>query len=102
MCRWLRNTHSRGSWSVPRTRRRTRAWRRPRAIRFSDVAIALSPGGAGRLARLAADVLVRVLDPFALVRLRRTQRADLRAYLAEQLLVVAFDGHQHLALDLGV
>src|SRR4029453_4810854 len=62
----------------------------------------LSPGGAGSLARLAADPFAGVLDALALVRLGRAQRADLRAHLAEQLLVVALDGENDLPFDLGV
>src|SRR5438552_11564752 len=41
-----------------------------------------------RLASLAANLLIRITDAFALVGFRRAQLADVRSDLAEQLLVI--------------
>src|ERR671930_367129 len=103
MCLSLRNTARRGRSSVPRTRDRTRARRRPRATTFWFVCITVprSPRHSrSRLPGLAPDALLRVLDALRLVRLRRPQAANGGRDLSEQLAVRAFEGDNHLPVDL--
>ena len=87
MCRDERNTDSRArpfaAWrSLKRTRWRRR-WNSASGL-FDMVALLL-------LAFLAADRLVAVLDPLALVGLGRAERADLGGDLADPLAVGAGD-----------
>src|SRR5260370_32409986 len=63
--------------------RRTRASRRPTALR----SCAISGSRSFLLAFLAEDVLPRVLDALALVRLGRPERADLGGDLSDFLAV---------------
>src|SRR5207244_5677634 len=63
--------------------RRTRASRRPTALR----SCAISGSRSFLLAFLAEDVLARVLDALALVRLGRPERADLGGDLSDFLAV---------------
>src|SRR5438309_3571263 len=52
----------------------------------------------GGLAGLAPDLLARVSDPLAFVGLGRPDRADLRRYLAHELLVHALDLHDDVVV----
>src|SRR5215471_9462170 len=72
------------------TARRTRASRRPTALR----SCAIGSSRSFLLAFLAEDVLARVFDALALVRLRRSERADLGRDLPDLLLVDS--GHHDL------
>src|SRR5260370_27646277 len=63
--------------------RRTRASRRPTALR----SCAISGSRSFLLAFLAEDVLARVLDALALVRLGRPERADLGGDLSDFLAI---------------
>src|SRR6185503_15296244 len=104
----LRNTARRGRASVPARWRRIRAWRLVRAApRLATCVMTLFPASllllaadlAG-LAGLAADVLARVADALALVRLGLARGADLGGDLADELLVDADDGEPRRVLDL--
>src|SRR5947209_19125347 len=69
------------------TARRTLAWRRATALR----SCAINSSRSFLLAFLAEDVLARVLDSLALVRLGRPERADLGRDLPDLLPVDAAD-----------
>src|SRR6266852_2643152 len=93
-CR-LRKTLSRGRLPVPLSVTRIRRWRRALAARVSSglniVLSRLLLLRAG-LAGLATNDFFGVLDPFALVRLGRTDAADLRRRFTDQLFVSPADG----------
>src|SRR3954462_13321151 len=76
--RFERKTTRRGRSAVPRTRPRTRRWRRRRA----SLTVRL-----GTLADLSAHELALVADALALVRLGRANLANLGSGLADLLLV---------------
>src|ERR671922_1488646 len=106
MWRLERKTASLGRSAVPDTRLRTRACRRMRPDRLalawsmSKRVLSLLLGG---LAGLAADLLARVADALALVRVGPAQAADLGGDLADLLLFDPLDGQPgrraHLELD---
>src|SRR5712691_9245322 len=88
MCRDERNTESRARpFAAWRSLKRTR-WRRRRnsSSGLFDMAALLL------LAFLAANRLVAVLDPLALVGLGRAERPDLGGDLADALAIGAADG----------
>src|SRR5690606_34534712 len=101
MCALERNTDRRGRWAVPLTR--LRMWRLRRQ-RFRSVGFSIltypamvyprctAAELAGRLANLAEDGLLGVLDALALVGLRRPEAAHLGGGGAQELLV---DAAQH-------
>src|SRR5688572_30231972 len=91
MCRFDRNTASRGICPDPATPLRTRRCRRIRASRLTFASMFL-PGSLGGLASLAADVLALVPDSLPLVRLGLADLPDVRGDLAHLLLVVAPHG----------
>src|SRR5262245_10473417 len=110
MLRSERVTTSRGRSDVPVRRLRTRKWRRALPIRRApalppwwwrliSVALMLKPSLLAGLSSLAADDLALVLHALALVRLRRTDLADVRGDLAHLLLVDARHVEQRGALD---
>src|SRR4051812_17601829 len=82
MPRFERETTRRGRSAVPRTRPRTRRWRRSRASRTVKL---------GTLTNLSAHELALVADALALVGLRRADLANLCGRLADHLLVGALD-----------
>src|SRR4051812_15545113 len=88
MCLSERNTTRRGRAWVPDRVLRTRTWRRSR---FADAVVAFAILLASRLAGLPANDFARVLDALALVRLGRTQVAQLGRDLPHFLLVGAVD-----------
>src|SRR5689334_9762244 len=106
----LRKTASRGRAVSPLTRSRRRAWRLSRAAERLAVVVmrwvlGLLGGGlllaadlAG-LAGLAADLLARVANALALVRLGLARRADARGDLSDELLVDAEHGEPGGVLD---
>src|SRR6188768_2105494 len=106
----LRNTARRGRSCVPARWRRIRSWRLRRAApRLATCVIVLVPrrsqslllaADLAGLAGLAADVLARVFDALALVRLGLARRADLRGNLPDQLLVDPEDREVGRVLDL--
>ena len=55
-------------------------------------------GRLGRLAGLAPDLLAHVADPLPLVRLGRSDGAQLRGHLSHELLIDAFDLHEHVVV----
>src|SRR6266508_2124198 len=95
----LRNTARRGRDRVPSRRRRIRSWRLRRAaprlatcvMTLESLWLLLGADLAG-LAGLAADLLARVPDALALVRLRLPGGSDAGRDLADELLVSAEDG----------
>src|SRR5262245_48640562 len=96
MPRLERKTARRGRSAVPCTFARTRRCRRSRA----SLTVRL-----GTLADLSANVLARVADPLALIRLGRPHLADLGGRLADHLLVRSLDEdlrrRRHLECDAG-
>src|SRR5919112_6754991 len=94
MCFEERVTTRRGRSAVPATFLRPRTCRRRRDLTrpavcllfFSEIAMSLTC-----LSDLATDVLTRVANALALVRLGLAQLADLGGGLADQLLVDALD-----------
>src|SRR4026209_2491989 len=91
----LRKTARRGRDSVPSRWRRIRSWRLRRAaprlapsfiVSLPSWVLLLAADLAG-LAGLSADLLARVANALALVRLRLAGRPDLRGDLADELLV---------------
>src|SRR3954471_3246905 len=102
-----RNTARRGRASVPDKRSRMRSWRLRRAApreaigviveRFLLLLLAADLAG---LARLAADLLARVANALALVRLGLARGADAGGDLADQLLVDAHHREVGRVLDL--
>src|SRR6185503_20240784 len=104
----LRNTARRGRSCVPARWRRIRSWRLRRAApRLATCVIVLVPriswlllaADLAGLAGLAADVLARVFDALALVRLGLARRADLRGNLPDELLVDPEDREVGRVLD---
>src|SRR5580700_9095085 len=57
---------------------------------------------SGRLAGLLAEHLTGIADSFILVRIGRTQRADVRGHLSYALFVVAAQNQMRLLVDLEV
>src|SRR5919197_394893 len=107
----LRKTASRGRAVSPLTRNRRRAWRFCRAAERLAVAVipVLPRSSGGRLllgadlaglAGLAADLLARVANALALVRLGLARCAHARGDLADELLVDAEHGESGRVLDL--
>src|SRR5262245_47182748 len=106
----LRKTARRGRSAEPAIVRRIRSWRFCRAAtREATFVIVIVPSSASwlllaadlaGLAGLAADVLARVADALALVRLGLARGADLRGDLADELLVDADDRQAGGVLDL--
>src|SRR5919112_475522 len=102
MCFEERVTTRRGRSAVPATFLRPRTCRRRRDLTrpavcllfFSEIAMSLTC-----LSDLATDVLSRVANALALVRLGLAQLADLRRRLADELLVDALDAEAGGALD---
>src|SRR4026209_2872435 len=103
----LRKIANRGRAVLPATRSRRRAWRLCRAAErlasaviwsfFRGLLLAADLAG---LAGLAADLLARVADALARVRLGLAGRAHARGDLADELLVDADDGQLGRVLDL--
>src|SRR5690606_33634577 len=98
MCWPVRSTDRRGTPSSRMCARVERA-RRRRAIFLFIVWFLEAEGGSRLLGFLADDVLAGVLHTLALVRLGRTEAADLGGHLAHALLVSACD--QDLGLGRG-
>src|SRR5690242_14890086 len=73
------------------------------SVRYCDASryylLLLAAGGLARLARLHAHDLARIADALALVRLRLTDRANVRRDLSDELLVDAGDRHLVHTLD---
>src|SRR5262245_23300651 len=107
----LRKTARRGRSAEPAIVRRIRSWRFCRAApREATFVIVIVPSSTASwlllaadlagLAGLAADVLARVADTLALVRLGLARGADLGGDLADELLVDADDREAGRVLDL--
>src|SRR2546421_4497243 len=88
----LRYTERRGRSVLPDTLNRMRALRRSRRSRFFWMVDSLMALGRPRLALLAADDFLGVLDALALVRLGWPHLADLRGGEPHQVLVGALHG----------
>src|SRR5215207_4190343 len=113
MCADDRNTFSRGLSLVPLTFARTRTWRRWRGvsalrnlrrIQFAPRQQVAAPPpalllGLTGLTRLAAHVLTRIADAFALVRFGRTNTPYARRLLTYQLLIDADNGETRIPVE---
>src|SRR2546422_5892580 len=105
MCFSLRNTHKRGRAASPRSLFRTRAWRNLRALdrwllNIRSVSSGSSGSRADGLPRLAANLLLYVLDSFALVRLGRTKLANRGRRLPQHLAIGTLERDHGLLVDL--
>src|SRR6266576_4336531 len=102
MCFEDRNTTSRGRSAEPDTLCRTRRcrWcRRSGRVRTLWIDRMGLLGRLGGLAGLTPDLLTHVADPLPLVRLGWSDGAQLRGHLSHELLVDAFDLHEHVVVD---
>src|SRR5579859_8039132 len=81
-----------------------RVWTRMRTMFFESFAIGSSRllGGRAGLAYLLAQRFAGIADSLVLIRIGRTQRADIRGDLPHQLLVVTTQDEMCLLIDLQV
>src|SRR5438046_7299083 len=101
MCFEDRKTTSRGRSAEPDTLCRTRRcrWcRRSGRVRTLWIDRMGLLGRLGGLAGLTPDLLTHVADPLPLVRLGWSDGAQLRGHLSHELLVDAFDLHEHVVV----